>query len=299
MSGNVAVRSRPFELGLLVLLATLWGSSYLLLKVAVETIPPVTLIAARVSIAALFLLAVIYIRRERLPTDGKSWRLLMLQSFLTASGAWTLLAWGQQYVDSSLATVLNSTSPIFVFFITLFFTRHEALNIYKLIGAGLGLGGVILIVGADALDGFGQQVIAQIAVVGGAVLYACAAIHGKRFAHLPSTVTAACTMICAAACLLPASLLIDKPWTLNPSGLSILATLILSILCTGIALLLYFRLVNTLGSLGVASQAYLRVGIGVLLGVLVLGETVTPVMAAGLVAAVCGVAMINLFGRSS
>ncbi|MEP3246606.1 MAG: DMT family transporter [Sneathiella sp.] len=296
---DIAARPKSFELGLLVLLATLWGSSYLLLKVAVETIPPVTLIAARVSIAALFLICVIVAKKERLPRDPQTWFRLLIQSFLTATGAWTLLAWGQQYVESSLATVLNSTSPIFVFFITLLVTRHEGLNIFKLIGACLGLGGVILIVGVDALNGMGQAVFAQVAVVGGAVLYAGAAIHGKRFSHLPATVTAASTMIAAAACLIPASLIVDQPWTLSPSLLSVLAMLILSVFCTGIALLLYFRLVNTLGSLGVASQAYLRVGIGVMLGVVVLDESVTPVMGVGLAAAVCGVAMINLFGQKN
>ena len=91
--------------------------------------------------------------------------------------------------------MLNSTSPIFVFFITLAVTRHEAVGFLKLLGACLGLMGVVLIVGMDALEGLGQQVAGQLAVLGGAVLYACAAIHGKRFSHLPATATAAGTMI--------------------------------------------------------------------------------------------------------
>lgn len=288
---------RYFELGLLVLLATLWGSSYLLIKLAVETIPPVTLIAARVSIASIVLLSVVFITGQRFPTDKTVWKRLLLQSFLTASGAWTVLAWGQQYVDSSLATVLNSTSPIFVFFFTLLITRHESLNIYKLIGATLGLGGVILIVGVDALEGFGQVVWAQIAVIFGAMLYASAAIHGKRFSNLSPLITAASTMMLASTCLVPISLVVDKPWTLEPSLTSLMAVTVLGVLGTGVALLLYFRLINTLGSLGVASQAYLRVGIGVMLGVVILGETITPVMGIGLLAAICGVAMINLLGN--
>ncbi|MCG8491461.1 MAG: DMT family transporter, partial [Sneathiellales bacterium] len=240
---------------------------------------------------------VVFMTGQKFPSDKTIWKRLLLQSFLTASGAWTVLAWGQQYVDSSLATVLNSTSPIFVFFFTLFVTRHESLNIYKLIGATLGLGGVILIVGVDALEGFGQVVWAQIAVIFGAMLYASAAIHGKRFSNLSPLITAASTMMLASVCLVPISLVIDKPWTLEPSLTSLLAVSVLGVLGTGFALLLYFRLINTLGSLGVASQAYLRVGIGVMLGVLILGETITPVMGIGLLAAICGVAMINLLGN--
>ena len=114
------------ELALLGLLALLWGSSYLFIKVAVAEIPPITLIAFRVAVAALSLLLVLSWRREKLPRDGKTWRMLLLQSFFNSIGAWTLLAWGQQYVDSGLASVLNSTSPIFVFLFTVLVTRHEA-----------------------------------------------------------------------------------------------------------------------------------------------------------------------------
>ncbi len=281
------------ELTLLAALAALWGSSYLLIKIAVVTIPPVTLIAARVFIAALFLLAVLAWRGERLPGDGRTWRQLFVQAALNSIGAWTVLAWGQQYVDSGLASVLNSTSPIFVFFLTLFVTRHESTNVFKLFGACLGLVGVTLIVGIDALAGIGRQVAAQLAILLGATLYAGAAVYGERLTHLPPTVTAAGSMIWAAACLVPFSLLVDRPWTLSPSGAAILAAAVLAVLCTGVALLLYFRLVRTLGSMGVASQSYLRAGVGVLLGTLVLGEQITPAVGLGLLLAVLGVAAIN------
>ena len=282
------------ELALLALLALLWGSSYTLIKLAVATIPPVTLIAARVTIAAAFLIVVMHMRNEQLPRDGRTWRMLLVQSFLNSIGAWTVLAWGQQYVDSGLATVLNSTSPIFVFFITYFFTRHEGTGGIRLIGACLGVLGVTLIVGTDVLKGLGQQVAAQLAVLFGAVLYAGAAIYGKRFSHLSPTVTAAGAMIWASACLVPLSLVIEQPWTLRPSMLSVVAALVLAVFCTGVALLIYFRLIGTLGSMGVASQAYLRTGVGVLLGIVLLGETISPVVGIGLLAAVLGVAAINM-----
>ena len=103
------------ELPLLALLALLWGSSYLFLKVAVAEIPPITLIALRVTGAAGFLLLVMRLRTETLPRDGRTWRMLLLQAVFNSIGAWTVLAWGQQFVDAGLASVLNSTSPIFVF----------------------------------------------------------------------------------------------------------------------------------------------------------------------------------------
>jgi len=286
-----------FEIALLAVLSLLWGSSYLLIKVAVDSIPPVTLIAVRVTIAALFLLAVMAWKGEHLPRDGRSWRMLLIQAIFNSIGAWTVLAWGQQYVDSGLASVLNSTSPLFVFFITLLFIHHEPVRVLQLVGACLGAVGVTLIVGVDVLNGLGQQVAAQLAILFGAALYAGAAIHGKRFPHLSPTVTAAGTMIWASLCLIPLSVATERPWTLRPSMVSIVAAIVLAVFCTGIALLIYFRLVKTLGSMGVASQSYLRAGVGVALGAVILGETITPVVGLGLATAVLGVAAINTNGR--
>ena len=281
------------ELALLGCLALLWGGSYPLLKIAVAEIPPVTLIAERVTVAAVLLLAIALVQGERLPVGRGIWGRLFLQAFLNSYGAWTLLAWGQRQIESALGAVLNSTSPLFVFLFTALITRHEALGGVRLLGACLGLAGVVLIVGTDALHGLGGQVAAQIAVLASAALYAGAALHGRHFSPLPPVVTAAGTMLCASVVLVPASILLDRPWELAPSIRALTATVVLGVACTGIALLLYFRLVRTLGSLGVASQSYLRAGVGVLLGVLVLGETLTPTVIAGVVAAIAGVVAIN------
>ena len=281
------------ELPLLALLALLWGSSYLFIKVAVAEIPPVTLIALRVLGAAIFLMAVMGARGEKLPRDGRTWRMLLLQAIFNSIGAWTVLAWGQQFVDSGLASVLNSTSPIFVFLITALVTRHERLGGFRLAGAALGILGVTLIVGVDVLGGLGDQVAGQLACLVGAALYAGAAIYGKRFGHISAVATATGTMISASAVLVPLAFLLDRPWSLTPGPTAIAATAVLSILCTGLALLIYFRLVRTLGSMGVASQSYLRAGVGVILGMLFLGETVTLPVALGIAAAIAGVALIN------
>lgn len=281
------------EVPLLALLALLWGSSYLFIKLAVAEIPPVTLIALRVLGAAIFLMIVMGMRAEKLPRDRRTWRMLLLQAILNSIGAWTILAWGQQFVDSGLASVLNSTSPIFVFLITSLVTRHETLGGRKLVGAVLGMLGVILIVGVDALRGLGSQVAGQIACLIGAALYAGAAIYAKRLGHISAVATAIGTMIWASIVLVPVALVLDRPWTLMPGPTAIAATVVLSVICTGVALLIYFRLVRTLGSIGVASQSYLRAGVGVGLGIAFLGETLNATVATGLIAAIAGVALIN------
>ncbi|MEX1036108.1 MAG: EamA family transporter [Sneathiella sp.] len=291
---SVAQINRPKEYLLLLLLAILWGSSYLFIRIGLETLPPTTLVAIRVSVAALVLLVVIWRQGYRLPTDRKNWKNFVIQSFFNSFGAWMLVAWGQQYVESGLAAVLNSTSPIFVFLLTWLVTKHETVNRRKIIGAFTGLAGVILIIGIDALQSLGQQVIAQLALLLSAMFYGYAAIIGKRFAALPSTVTAAGVMISATCVLVPASLVIDQPWTLSPSLTSLAAVVTLGVFGTAVALLLYFRLINTLGSMNAASQSYLRMGIGVILGMIIFGEQLSAVVALGVVIAILGVALINM-----
>ena len=299
MTTTTGPQNRGLEYALLALLALLWGSSYLFLKVAVVEIPPVTLIAFRVTVAAALLYGVLRWQGQNLPRDRATWLLLLVQSFFNSIGAWTILAWGQQYVDSGLASVLNSTSPIFVFLFTYFVTRHESLSSLKLFGALLGLAGVVLIVGTDALAGLGTHVAGQLAALAGAILYACAAIYGKRLSHVSATATATGAMIWAAVVLLPASLVLEQPWNLPmPSMKALAAATILAVLCTAGALLIYFRLIQTLGSLGVASQAYLRAGVGVVLGMVFLGEQITFIIGIGLVAAILGVAAINMPQRT-
>lgn len=285
------------ELALLLLLAFLWGASYPLIKIAVETIPPVTLIAVRVAIAAALLSLVVCWRRLAMPRDGKTWRAFFVQACFNSILSWTLLAWGQQFVDSGLAGILNSTSPIFVFLITLLITRHEAVSAGKLFGAVMGLVGVTIIIGPGVLAGLGRDVIAQLAVLAGAVCYAGAAIYGRRFSGLPAVVTAAATMICATLCLVPLAVVIDRPWTVRPSVESAVVAVAGGVFSTALAMLLYFRLVRTLGSMGVASQSYLRTGVAVAIGVLLLGEPFTWPVGLGLAAVVVGVAAINGQGR--
>ncbi|QDG79789.1 EamA family transporter [Labrenzia sp. PHM005] len=285
---------RAFEFGLLGLLALLWGSSYMWINVALDTIPPFTLITLRVGLASLVLLGILALRGLKLPTDRKTWRLFFVQSIVNSTGPWMLLAWGQQSVDSAVASVLNSTSPLFVFFLSLvLMSGSERPALLQLLGALAGVAGIVLIVGTGALESLGGAFIPQVAVLAGAALYGIAAIRGRRFAHLPPMVTAAGTLICATVTLLPFSLVLDQPWALQISNESLTAAGVLSVFCTAFAFLIYFRLINTIGSMGTASQAYLRSGVGVVLGVVFLNETLDLETFAGICLAIFGVLLIN------
>lgn len=282
------------ELALLLLLATLWGGSYSFIKLGVATIPPITLIAARTSIAGVLLLVIMRCRGLRLPQDAASWRRFLFQACLNSVIPWTLIAWGERSLDAGLATILNSSSPIFAFFLTLGISRHEALTLRKLFGVLAGMTGICLIVGVQALAGLGEQLVAEIAIVAATVCYAGGAIFSRGFNGLDPMVPAAGSLLSGAAILVPASLVLDRPWSLVPSASSTLALLGLALFSTALAFAIYFRLVLTLGSVGTTAQAYLRVPIGVALGVVFLGENLTPTAWIGLGCVVIGVTAMTI-----
>lgn len=290
-----AQSQRPVaNIALLLVLATLWGSSYTFIKVGVETIPPVTLIAVRTLIAACILVLVIRLRGLALPRDAATWRLFLVQACFNSVVPFTLIAWAEQSIDAGLATILNSTTPIFTFMLTMLVVRHEAVTGRKMFGVAAGLAGICLIIGTEAFSGLGDQLPAQFAILAASMAYACAAIFGKNFKHLDPMMPAAGSMVCGAAILIPASLAIDQPWTLAPSPESIGALLGLSVFSTALAFVIFFRLMQTLGSVGTTAQAYLRVPIGVAIGVVFLGETVTQTAGIGLVCVIAGLAAMTL-----
>ena len=287
------------ELALLLALATLWGASYTFIRIGVATIPPITLIAGRTLIAGVLLLVIMRWRKVGMPADGATWRRFLFQACLNSVIPWTMIAWGERTLDAGLATILNSTAPIFTFFLTLAITRHEAVTSRKLLGVVAGMAGICLIVGMQALSGFGKELTAQIVMVLAAIAYAGAAILGRGFKDLDPIVPAAGSLLCGAAILIPVSLVAERPWTLQASAGSVMALIALAMFSTAIAFVIYFRLIRTLGSIGTTAQAYLRVPIGVAVGVLFLGEQLSSTAWIGLACVVIGVAAMTIPARKA
>ncbi|WP_421362416.1 DMT family transporter [Agrobacterium rosae] len=282
------------EFALLLTLATLWGAAYTFIKLGVATIPPITLIAARTLLAATVLLIVLRIRGLRLPRDPAIWRRFFIQAGLNTAVPFTLIAWAETTTDAGLAVILNSTTPVFAFLLTALLVRHEPVNGRKIFGIAAGFSGIVLIVGVQAFNGVGKELLAQLAVVAASVCYSGAVIFGKNFKGLDPMMPAAGSLLCGAIMLAPLSLVIDQPWTLSPSTSSLFALLALSVFSTALAFVIYFRLIHTLGSVGTTAQAYLRVPIGVGIGVIFLGESLSSTVWVGLVLVVGGVFAMTL-----
>jgi drug/metabolite transporter (DMT)-like permease len=282
------------ELALLLALSALWGASYTFIRIGVEIIPPVTFIALRTLIAGSALAAVLRWRGLHLPKDLTTWRRFLFQACLNSVIPFTLIAWAEQTTGAGMATILNSTSPIYAFLMTILLTGDKTGAGRKLFGVVAGLAGTCLIVGVEALEGLGHELWAQLAIVAATVCYAGAAVFGKSFNGLDPMMPAAGSMICGAAALIPAALALDRPWTLAPSMASALSLLALSVFSTALAFVIYFRLVRTLGPVGTTAQAYLRVPIGVAIGLAFLGESLTSTAWFGLGFVVAGVVAMTV-----
>ncbi len=282
---------------LVATLALLWGASFSLIKIAVETIPPLTVAALRGLGGGLLLFAFMGSDGPALWRSGVPLRTYFAQAMFNCVIPWTFVAWASRTIDSSLATVLNSLSPIFAFLLTWGITRHEAVTARKFYGVVLGLAGVFTIIGVDALAGLGMHTVAELACVGGSLSYAIAAIIGRRFDKLSPLVPASGSTLMAALILIPLALAFDQPWALRPSAASILAVGAMVVFSTGVAFIIYFKLISTIGPIATTSQAYLRIIVGVGIGAAFLGEQLTASLVVGVVLVIAGVIAMTIPAR--
>ncbi len=285
------MRGRGFELGLLGLLALLWGSSFALIRVGIETIPPITLIGLRCIIAALALYGVMRLRGVRMARDLASWRAFMVQAMLATVTPFVLIAWGTQQVTSGLAIILASTSPIFAYLLGFVFRQGERPTLLKGLGTAFGIAGVVLIVAHQGLVGGSWP--HMLALVASGLLFAFSGYTGRGFAGMDPMLPALGAQLCGLLFLLPASLLLEAPWNMAPSRESLWAMVALGLLCTAVASVIWFRLLRTLGVVATTSQAYLRLPLGAAIGVIFLGESFPLVAVGGLVLVMAGVAMMT------
>lgn len=278
---------------LLIGLSILWGGSFFFIGVAVQALPPFTIVAARVGLAMLVLLVVLRAMKIDLPRGGSLWLAFIGLGLLNNVIPFTLFVWAQAQVPSGLASILNATTPISTVLVAHVVTTDEKLTPNRLLGVLLGFAGVAAMLGPDLLSGLGDNLLAQGACLLATLSYACAAIYGRRFGRLgiAPLVTAAGQLVVSTALMLPLALLIEQPWWLPFPGWPALAAVIgLAVVSTAFAYVIYFRIMGTAGS-NVNLVTLLVPVSAILLGVLVLNEALLPrhlfgfaVIAAGLAA---------------
>ncbi len=275
-------------------LAILWGGSYFFNALALRGLPPITVVSIRLVIGSVLLLAYVSARGYSFILPLKLWRDMFILGFLNLFLPFCLVTWGQKQIASGLAAIFNTTAPLFAVVVAHYATRDERLTMPKFVGVLLGMAGVSVMVGIEALRGLGDQVVAQVAVLGGAFSYGLAAVYARRFRNQPSMVTATGQVTGAAVLSLPVALIVDQPWTLPmPGTLPIVAVLALAVLSTGITPLLYFAILKSVGATNGIIVTFLAPVSALLLGVFILDETFTVQQGFGITLIGLGLAAID------
>ena len=278
---------------LLLLLASVWGASYLFIKVAVEGgLEPAPLMCARAAIAAVVLLAYVVhaLGSARAVAELRaSWRQWLTIGAVANAVPFWLVAWGEKHVDSGIAAIAQSTVPLFTILLGLRFLPHEPLSRGQVLGFTLGLVGVGVLAGAHP-DGGWWAVAGTLAVVLSSLAYACGNVIGQRsVTGTPGPVLAAGAMVAAAVTLLPFAIL-QAP-TSTPDTDAILSLLALALLGTALAQLVLYRMLNLFGARSVSLVTYLMPGFALVYGALLLDEPITAAALAGLALILAGVAL--------
>ena len=260
------------EWGLIIVLSILWGGSFFFVGVAVNEVPPFTIVFCRVALASIILLAIVWLKGDKLPSSPGIWAGFIIMGALNNVIPFSLIVWGQTHIESGLASILNATTPIFSVVLAHFLTREERLTTHRMTGVFIGWVGVGVLIGIESLQGFGIHVLGQMAVLGAALSYACAAIYGRRFTGLNPLVVATGMLCGSTIMMIPLSLTIDQPWTLSPGGMTILALFALAAVSTSLAYIIYFKVLATSGPTNLLLVTFLIPLSAILLGAVGLGE---------------------------
>ncbi|GAB4305790.1 MAG: DMT family transporter [Roseovarius sp.] len=284
------------EWAMLLALSLLWGGSFFFVGIAVTELPTLSIVALRVGLAALALWAVIAIGGRPVPGDPALWLSFFAMGLLNNVIPFGLIVWGQQSIASGLASILNATTPLFTVLVAGLLLDDEAFSARKLLGATIGLCGVSLMIGIDALSGLGTGILAQLAILAAALSYALAGVFGRRFRRMgiAPLMTATGQVTASAILLFPAALLVDRPWTLAmPSAAAWAAIAGLAILSTAVAYILYFRILARAGATNLLLVTLLVPVSAIALGHLFLGERLGWAHAAGMTLIAVGLAAID------
>jgi drug/metabolite transporter (DMT)-like permease len=288
-----AKRMGAAEWGYLLALSAAWGGIFLLNRFALASFPPLTAVLLRVGLAAPMLVALVYLRGERLPRSLSLWGAFAVMGFLNNALPFTLFVWAQQTIASGLASIINATTPFFTVLLAHAMTSDERMSGAKIAGVLLGVAGVVAVIGPGALGGLGRDAVAEIVLLLAPISYACAGLWGRRFRALTPAVAAVGMVTSSTVLMLPVALWHDRPWTLSPSAFSWSAVTAQAAIGTALAYWLYFRILRTAGATNLLLCTFLMPPAALALGALFADERFASTAFVGLGLIFLGLAAID------
>lgn len=280
---------------LLILLASCWGPSFLFIKIAVAEVPPLMLTGFRIGLGALILNVILLLRKERLPSNLDFWKKTLIAGFFAQALPFTLINWGEQYVDSSLASLLNGLTPLSTIILTQMMLANEQMSIHKVQGVLLGFLGLVILVLPSLINGVAGTTQGILSITLGAISYGIGMVYiRKNLVQTPPMQAPAAQLLSVAVYTLPVAFLLEPNFSVVDLSWKVIGSiLILGSFGTAIAFIIYFKLLERTNAAFLSMVTYLMPIYGVALGIIFLGEQVTSWMLIGAVSIFSGIVLVN------
>ncbi len=289
---------RPGDWLSLLALTVLWGSAFLFNELALASFPPSVLVAGRIVIATALILGYLAMTGGTLPELGRAWLPMVVLAVSGNVVPFHLIAWAQQHIDSSLAGILMAVMPLFVMTLAHYFVPGARLTRYRITGFVIGFAGVVVVIGPEFLRGLANNaaLLGAIAALGAALSYSVSSIYARRLGA-GDPVKRAAGMLVVASFLSAPMALVDVSAIARPGIASVVALIVLGLLATGFATLLYFRLIQGPGPTFLSFVNYLVPAWALVAGAVFLDEPLTPAVFLGLSLILAGIAFSEFGAR--
>ncbi len=266
--------ANTFDLSLLILLAIIWGSSFFNIKIASYSYDPITLALVRVIFASIPLLILCWFKKIKIEAFNNNWKWYALIGLCNIAIPFVLIAIGTSNINSYLAAILMSTTPLSGSILSHFFIKDEKLSVLKTVGVLIGFSGIILLFFDKVVINSNNYIFALITILG-STFYCIGGLLTLRLRHKQNENVTTSTTIWSVIFLLPFSLIIETPWNSNPTLVSTLSLLYLGIVATGLAWLIRFRILTVNGLVFQTQVAYLIPIFGIIFGYFLMNEIIT------------------------
>lgn len=264
-----------------ILVGLIWSSSFMWIKIALREIGPNELVAFRVLFGLLFCIVVIFIQKVKLPRTLKEWKPLFVLGITNIAAPFFLIAWGEGSIDSSVASILDSTVPLFTIVIAHFMLSDDKMTLAKIMGLLLGFAGVIVLMSKDIGES-ASPVLGQAAVILASFFYAISAVYVRRATqNTPGILRSAGPLFSGSIIMWIAAFTFESPLKLPSLGITWVALLFMGIFGSGLAFVMVFWLVHEIGPTRTTMITYIFPLGGVVLGAVFLHEQLTWQLIAG------------------
>jgi len=266
--------ANTFDLSLLILLAIIWGSSFFNIKIATYSYDPITLALVRVIFASMPLLLICKLRKIKIEAFAENWKWYALIGLCNIAIPFVLIAIGTAKINSYLAAILMSTTPLSGSILAHFFTKNEKLSFYKSIGVLIGFSGIILLFFDRVIINSENYIYALITILG-STFYCIGGLLTLKLKNKKNENVTTSTTLWSVLFLLPFSLILESPWNSEPTIASTLSLLYLGVIATGFAWLIRFRILTVNGLVFQTQVAYLIPIFGIIFGYFLMNEIIT------------------------